>query len=144
MLSILQNQSGALKYSHCRMLHSLTPYTQCTSTAGFESADPVMLWLMVTLDMASPVANPAWLPWQISLIVGLMYVTVGTLRLGFLTNFLSRSVIAGFTCGAALVIGVSQAMSRRAAEQPTPALSADNSPVSSLMTFPRHSTARCG
>ena len=41
--------------------------------------------------------------------VGLMYVTVGTLRLGFLTNFLSRSVIAGFTCGAALVIGVSQA-----------------------------------
>jgi MFS superfamily sulfate permease-like transporter len=37
-----------------------------------------------------------------------MYVTVGALRLGFLTNFLSRSVIAGFTCGAALVIGVSQ------------------------------------
>ena len=45
---------------------------------------------------------------QISLIVGLMYVTVGVLRLGFLTNFLSRSVIAGFTCGAAIVIGVSQ------------------------------------
>ena len=50
---------------------------------------------------------------QISLIVGLMYATVGALRLGFLTNFLSRSVIAGFTCGAALVIGVSQASDPR-------------------------------
>jgi len=55
---------------------------------------------------------------QISLMVGLMYVTVGTLRLGFLTNFLSRSVIAGFTCGAALVIGVSQAGPR----SPNPAV----------------------
>lgn len=47
--------------------------------------------------------------WQISMMVGLMYTLVGLLRLGFLTNFLSRSVISGFTTGAALVIGVSQA-----------------------------------
>ena len=47
---------------------------------------------------------------QISLLVGLMYAAVGLLRLGFLTNFLSRSVISGFTTGAALVIGASQVL----------------------------------
>jgi MFS superfamily sulfate permease-like transporter len=45
---------------------------------------------------------------QVSVLVGLMYVALGTLRLGFLTNFLSHSVISGFTTGAAVVIGVSQ------------------------------------
>jgi MFS superfamily sulfate permease-like transporter len=33
---------------------------------------------------------------------------VGALRLGFLTNFLSHSVISGFTSGAAVIIGLSQ------------------------------------
>lgn len=42
------------------------------------------------------------------MLVGLIYVALGTLRLGFLTNFLSHSVISGFTTGAAVVIGVSQ------------------------------------
>jgi MFS superfamily sulfate permease-like transporter len=41
-------------------------------------------------------------------LVGVMYIALGTLRLGFLTNFLSHSVISGFTTGAAVVIGVSQ------------------------------------
>ena len=45
---------------------------------------------------------------QVSVLVGLIYIALGTLRLGFLTNFLSHSVISGFTTGAAIVIGVSQ------------------------------------
>ena len=45
---------------------------------------------------------------QVSLLVGAMTGALGLLRLGFLTNFLSRSVISGFTTGAAIVIGVSQ------------------------------------
>lgn len=45
---------------------------------------------------------------QVSVLVGLMYIALGGLRLGFLTNFLSHSVISGFTTGAAIVIGVSQ------------------------------------
>jgi MFS superfamily sulfate permease-like transporter len=45
---------------------------------------------------------------QVSVLVGVMYIALGTLRLGFLTNFLSHSVISGFTTGAAVVIGVSQ------------------------------------
>lgn len=40
--------------------------------------------------------------------VGLLYLTIGTLRLGFLVNFLSHSVLSGFTTGAAAVIGISQ------------------------------------
>ena len=45
---------------------------------------------------------------QISMIVGLLYLAIGVFRLGFLANFLSHSVISGFTTGAALLIGLSQ------------------------------------
>ena len=45
---------------------------------------------------------------QASLLVGIMYVILGVVRLGFLTNFLSHSVISGFTSGAAIIIGFSQ------------------------------------
>jgi hypothetical protein len=39
---------------------------------------------------------------QLSLLVACMYTAVGLLNLGFLTNFLSHSVINGFTSGAAI------------------------------------------
>lgn len=45
---------------------------------------------------------------QVSLLAGLMFVAAGTLRLGFLTNFLSASVISGFATGSAIIIAVSQ------------------------------------
>eukprot|EP01023_Acetabularia_acetabulum_P017954 TRINITY_DN19038_c0_g1_i2.p1 TRINITY_DN19038_c0_g1~~TRINITY_DN19038_c0_g1_i2.p1 ORF type:complete len:768 (-),score=144.29 TRINITY_DN19038_c0_g1_i2:2692-4830(-) len=45
---------------------------------------------------------------QISLLVAILYMVVGIFRLGFLSNFLSHSVISGFTTGAALIIGLSQ------------------------------------
>ena len=37
-----------------------------------------------------------------------MYSLVGFLKLGWLTNFISHSVIAGFMSGAAITIGLSQ------------------------------------
>lgn len=43
-----------------------------------------------------------------SFLVGVLYTAVGVLRLGFFANFLSHSVISGFTTGAALIIGLSQ------------------------------------
>ena len=46
---------------------------------------------------------------QISLIAGMMFVAAGSLHLGFLTNFLSHSVISGFATGSAIIIAVSQA-----------------------------------
>lgn len=45
---------------------------------------------------------------QVSFLVGLMYIVLGLLRLGFITIFLSHAVISGFTSGAAVIIGMSQ------------------------------------
>ncbi|GFR50731.1 hypothetical protein Agub_g12988 [Astrephomene gubernaculifera] len=45
---------------------------------------------------------------QLSLLVAVLYTSVGVFRLGFVTNFLSHSVIGGFTSGAAITIGLSQ------------------------------------
>jgi sulfate transporter 4 len=45
---------------------------------------------------------------QTTFLVGVLYLAVGVLRLGFFANFLSHSVISGFTTGAALIIGLSQ------------------------------------
>ena len=44
----------------------------------------------------------------LGLIVGAMQLLMGTLRLGFLVNFLSRPVVSGFTSAAAIIIGLSQ------------------------------------
>ncbi len=45
---------------------------------------------------------------QTSFLVGLTYITMGLLRFGFVTNFLSHAVVSGFTTGAAIIIGLSQ------------------------------------
>lgn len=44
----------------------------------------------------------------LALIVGVIQFSMGLFRLGFLVNFLSHPVIAGFTSAAALIIGFSQ------------------------------------
>ena len=61
--------------------------------------------------MLSPVAfagSPAYigLALSVTILVGLMQFAVGTLRLGTLANFISPSVLLGFTCGAATLIGL--------------------------------------
>ncbi|MBF7729981.1 SulP family inorganic anion transporter [Pseudomonas sp. N040] len=45
---------------------------------------------------------------QMALIAGVVLLLCGIFRLGFLSNFLSRPVMSGFTCGAAIIIAVSQ------------------------------------
>lgn len=44
----------------------------------------------------------------LALLVGVIQAVMGLVRLGFLVNFLSHPVLAGFTSAAALVIGISQ------------------------------------
>jgi SulP family sulfate permease len=44
----------------------------------------------------------------LALLVGIIQLVMGLVRLGFLVNFLSHPVLAGFTSAAALVIGFSQ------------------------------------
>lgn len=46
---------------------------------------------------------------QVAFIAGVMYTCVGLLNLGWITNFISHTVIAGFMSGAAVIIGLSQA-----------------------------------
>ena len=41
-------------------------------------------------------------------LAGCLYTLVGIFRLGWLTNFLSHSVIAGFMSGASVIIALSQ------------------------------------
>ena len=45
---------------------------------------------------------------QVALIAGVIYTAVGILNLGWVTQFLSHSVIGGFMSGASLIIGLSQ------------------------------------
>lgn len=44
----------------------------------------------------------------LALLVGMIQFSMGVFRLGFLVNFLSHPVVAGFTSAAAIIIGVSQ------------------------------------
>lgn len=45
---------------------------------------------------------------QTSFLVGVVYVIMGILRMGFVTIFLSHAVVSGFTSAAAIIIGLSQ------------------------------------
>eukprot|EP01012_Entosiphon_sulcatum_P019548 TRINITY_DN2444_c0_g1_i1.p1 TRINITY_DN2444_c0_g1~~TRINITY_DN2444_c0_g1_i1.p1 ORF type:complete len:820 (+),score=110.82 TRINITY_DN2444_c0_g1_i1:35-2494(+) len=45
---------------------------------------------------------------QVAFLAGLMYTAVGIFRMGFITNFLSHSVISGFMSGASITIALSQ------------------------------------
>ncbi len=45
----------------------------------------------------------------LALMVGVVHIVLGVGRLGFLVNFLSHSVLVGFTAAAAIIIGFSQA-----------------------------------
>jgi sulfate permease, SulP family len=68
--------------------------------------------LMVAAAIAnfSPQNTSAYLALAVTLafLVGAIEVVMGLLRLGFLVNFLSRSVTSGFISGAAVIIGFSQ------------------------------------
>lgn len=56
----------------------------------------------------SGTAEYARLALTLALLAGLLQIAMGLLKAGFLVNFLSRPVLAGFASAAALVIGLSQ------------------------------------
>lgn len=74
---------------------------------------PVAIVSLLVASGLSPLAEPgsaAYLQLALTLafLAGLIQVAMGMARLGFLVNFLSHPVLAGFTSAAALVIGLSQ------------------------------------
>lgn len=68
---------------------------------------------IVVFAAISPLATPGGadyvaLALTLTLLVGLIQLTMGVVRLGALVNFISHTVIVGFTAGAALLIAASQ------------------------------------
>lgn len=77
------------------------------------SVGPVALVSLLVLTGLSELATPGSVKYielaiATSLLAGLIQIALGVLRLGFLINFLSHPVIAGFTSAAAFIIALSQ------------------------------------
>jgi SulP family sulfate permease len=74
---------------------------------------PVAIVSLLVASGISGLAEPGSPPYlylalTLALLVGLIQFGMGLVRLGFLVNFLSHPVLAGFTSAAAIVIGFSQ------------------------------------
>ncbi|PKO48390.1 MAG: sodium-independent anion transporter [Betaproteobacteria bacterium HGW-Betaproteobacteria-4] len=78
-----------------------------------QAVGPVAITAIMTYSVLSPIAQPGspeyiLLAAALSLISGLMLLACGLLRLGFLSQLLSRPVISGFISGSSVLIIVSQ------------------------------------
>ncbi|MEJ7137209.1 SulP family inorganic anion transporter [Amphibiibacter pelophylacis] len=78
-----------------------------------QALGPVALTAIMTASVLGPLAQPGTphyvaLAGALALMSGLMILAGGLLRLGFLSQLLSRPVISGFISGSAVVIVVSQ------------------------------------
>lgn len=70
----------------------------------------VSLVVFTTLSGVTAPGDPSWVEHALvlALLVGVLQVTMGLLRLGALLDFVSHSVIVGFSTGAAFLIGFKQ------------------------------------
>lgn len=78
-----------------------------------QAVGPVAITAIMTYSVLSPIAPPGsslyiMLAAVLSLLSGLMLLACGALRLGFLSQLLSRPVISGFISGSAVLIIISQ------------------------------------
>jgi SulP family sulfate permease len=74
---------------------------------------PVAIVSLLVATGITPLAEPGSIPYvqlaiTLALLVGIIQFVMGAVKLGFLVNFLSHPVLAGFTSAAAIVIGFSQ------------------------------------
>jgi len=82
-------------------------------TSGSLAVGPVAITALMTGAALAPLAGGdparyAALAGLLALMVGAVQLLIGVLRLGVLVNFMSHSVISGFTSAAAIVIAASQ------------------------------------
>jgi len=78
-----------------------------------QAVGPVAITAIMTFSILSPLAVPGTAHYfemstALALLSGLLVLAFGLLRLGFLSNLLSRPVIGGFISGSALLILLSQ------------------------------------
>ncbi|GAB4444930.1 MAG: solute carrier family 26 protein [Anaerolineae bacterium] len=74
---------------------------------------PVAIVSLLVASGITPLAEPGSVPYvqlalTLALLVAVIQLVMGVVKLGFLVNFLSHPVLAGFTSAAAIVIGFSQ------------------------------------
>ncbi|MEU5939655.1 sulfate permease [Micromonospora sp. NPDC047548] len=82
-------------------------------TSGSLAVGPVAITALMTSAALAPIADGdparyAALAGLLALLVGAIQALMGVLRLGVLVNFMSHSVLSGFTSAAAIVIAASQ------------------------------------
>lgn len=75
---------------------------------------PVAIVSLMTASALAPVVEEGTAGYLaaaalLAVLVGVTHIVLGVARLGFLVNFLSHSVLVGFTAAAAIIIGFSQA-----------------------------------
>jgi SulP family sulfate permease len=75
---------------------------------------PVAIASLLTASALAPLVEPGTAGYLsaaalLALMVGVVHIVLGAGRLGYLVNFLSHSVLVGFTAAAAIIIGFSQA-----------------------------------
>ena len=94
---------------------SLTPIIMYAllGTSRQLSVAPVAMMSLLTAAGVGPLAGEdieryIALTLLLALMVGVIQLVMGLVRFGFLTNFLSHPILAGFTSAAALIIGLSQ------------------------------------
>jgi SulP family sulfate permease len=85
----------------------------CFGTSHALAVGPVAIVSLMVASALAPLAPPGSahyvaLALTLAVLSGLFLLLLGILRVGFLVNFLSHPVLAGFTTAAAFVIGLSQ------------------------------------
>ncbi len=87
-------------------------YSLAGSSRHLSVAPSAMISLLIVAgisNLAVPgTVNYVHMAVLLALIVGILQLTFGLMRFGFIVNFLSRPVISGYTSAAAIIIGLSQ------------------------------------
>ena len=76
--------------------------------SGPTTAASIVLYSILSLHAEPGTAEYVTLAFTLTFLVGLIQVALGAARLGALVNFISHSVVIGFTAGAAILIATNQ------------------------------------
>lgn len=82
-------------------------------TSGQLAVGPVAIVSLLTATALAPIAEQGTAAYitaaaVLAVMVGLLHLVLGLARMGWVVNFLSHSVLVGFTAAAAIIIGFSQ------------------------------------
>jgi MFS superfamily sulfate permease-like transporter len=106
-LAGLPPQAGLYTLLASLVLYAVLGTSRHLVVAG-TSASAVLVFSAVTALQPEDAATYASLAAGVIILAGIFFIIAGLLRLGFITQFLSRPVMAGFVFGLAIFVTVSQ------------------------------------